>query len=64
MTINSHDSQISQLSNENHALVCSVQPTTSCLIDKGLDTIANYPNAVNIISVGLAIAIICWVIKK
>ncbi|MGK7931386.1 MAG: hypothetical protein AB4041_08125 [Microcystaceae cyanobacterium] len=44
--------------NDDTVLICSVHPTLPCLIDKGIDTIALNPQAVTIISYGIAIAVV------
>ena len=49
---------------QNNVPVCSVQPTLPCLVDKGLDVVANNPEAVIILSFGLAITIFCWGLGK
>jgi hypothetical protein len=49
---------------QNNVQACSVQPTFPCLIDKGLDVIANNQEAIIILSFGLAITVFCWGLGK
>lgn len=50
--------------NDDNVLICSVQPTLPCLVDKGIDAIANTPEAVTTVAYGIAIAFVFWGLGK
>ena len=49
---------------QNSVQVCTEQPSIPCLAYKGLDLIGNNPEAVIILSSGLAITVFCWGLGK
>ena len=49
---------------QNNVQVCTEQPSIPCLAYKGLDVIGNNPEAVIILSSGLAITVFCWGLGK
>lgn len=49
---------------QNSVQVCTEQPSIPCLAYKGLDLIGNNPEAVIILSSGLAVTVFCWGLGK